>query len=70
MRCYFMRGGHIVGVEAILNLSDDESVKRAWQLFIEKQKAEYHFDGFEVWELSRMVFQYPTPAEDLMRGVG
>jgi hypothetical protein len=29
MRCYFMRRGHIVSVEAIPNLSDEETVGRA-----------------------------------------
>jgi hypothetical protein len=64
LRCYFMRAGHIVSVEAIPDLSDEETVKRAWQLFAEKRKANPDYDGFEVWELARMVFQYPAPSTE------
>lgn len=59
MRCYLMRDGHIVSVEAVPGLPDDETVKRAWEIFEEKQKSGFKYDGFEVWELSRKVFQYP-----------
>jgi hypothetical protein len=45
LRRYFMRAGHIVSVEAIPGLSDQETIEKAW-------------------ELSRMVFQYPTPTDD------
>jgi hypothetical protein len=64
MRCYFMRKGHIASVEAIPGLSDEETVKRAWELFTEKLKARYSYDGFEVWDLARVVFQHPKPAPE------
>jgi hypothetical protein len=35
MRCYFMRAGHIAGVEAIPGLPDDETAERARELFEE-----------------------------------
>jgi hypothetical protein len=69
MRCYFMRSGHIAGVEAIPGLPDDEAVRRAHELFAEKQKA-HAYDGFEVWDLARIVFQHPTPTDDKAREYG
>jgi hypothetical protein len=63
MRCYFMRKGHIAGVEAIPGLPDDETIKQAWALFEEKQKS-HGYDGFEVWDLARVVFQYPPPTDE------
>jgi hypothetical protein len=68
MRCYFMRRGHIARVEAIPGLSDEETVKRAWELFVEKQKANFPYDGFEVWDLARVVFQYPAPVNEAEEG--
>jgi hypothetical protein len=64
MRCYYMLRGLITGVEALPGLSDEETIKRALELFVEKQKAHYPCDGFEVWDLARVVFQYPTPMPD------
>jgi len=69
MRCYFMRAGHIAGVEAIPGLSDEETVKRARELF-EENRQSYAYDGFEVWDLPRVVFQYPTPTDDKAREGG
>jgi hypothetical protein len=63
MRCYFMRAGHIAGVEAIPGLPDDETIRRARELFEERRQS-YAYDGFEVWDLARVVFQYPTPIDD------
>ena len=63
MRCFFMRSGHIVSVEAMPGLSDDETIKQAWAVFVERQ-AGSNYDGFEVWDLARMVFQYPAPRAD------
>jgi hypothetical protein len=70
LRCYFMRGGHIVSVEAIPGLSDQKTIEKAWDLFSQKLKDNFDFDGFEVWELSRMVFQYPVPTDDKAREGG
>jgi hypothetical protein len=65
-----MRDGHIVSVEPILDLSDDETIKRAWALFEDRQKAGADYGGFEVWELNRMVFQHPKPADDKAQEAG
>jgi hypothetical protein len=56
MRCYFMRAGHIAGVEEMPGLSDEEAVAKSREMF-EARKPE--FDGFEVWERDRMVLQEP-----------
>jgi hypothetical protein len=69
MRCYFMRAGHIAGVEAIPGLPGDETVRRARELFEERRQS-YAYDGFEVWVLGRVVFQYPTPIDDKPRDGG
>jgi hypothetical protein len=69
MRCYFMRGGHIAGVEAIPGLPDDETVRRTRELFEERRQS-FAYDGFEVWDLARMVFQYPAPVDDKPRDGG
>jgi hypothetical protein len=62
MRCYFMRGGHIKAVEELPGLSDDEAVEKSIDMFAAR-RAEHSYDGFEVWERSRMVLQYPAPDE-------
>jgi hypothetical protein len=59
MRCFFMRNGHIGGVEELPGLSDDEAIAKGRELF-EHRKAQ-KFDGFEIWERSRMLIQYPEP---------
>jgi hypothetical protein len=69
MRCYFMRAGHIAGVEAISGFSDDETIRRARELF-EQRRETFAYDGFEVWDLARVVFQYPTPTDDKAREGG
>jgi hypothetical protein len=61
MRCYFMRGGHIAGVEELPGLSDEEAVKESRVLF-EARRVNFACDGFEVWEKARVVAQHP-PAQ-------
>ena len=66
MRCYFLRNGHIAAVEALPGLNDEEAVKKSRELF-EARKDESRFEGFEVWEQTRMILQYPpatTEGED------
>ena len=58
MRCFFMRDGHIAGVEELPGLSDAEAVERSRAMFAARRAAN-EYDGFEVWQLSRMVFQHP-----------
>jgi hypothetical protein len=56
MRCYFMRGGHIVGVEAIPGLSDQEAIAKGHELFAAQKNVP--LDGFEIWDLARVVVQW------------
>jgi hypothetical protein len=60
MRCYFMRAGHIVGVELLDGLSDAEACERAHVLFSERKD---RVEGFEVWERDRVVDIPAIPAE-------
>ena len=59
MLCYFLRDGHIAGVEMPpLGLSDQDAITRAHTL---SSKRKGHFDGFEVWHGGRVAFSYPDP---------
>ena len=61
MRCYFLRGGRIAGVEILpLGLSDEDAIARAHAL---SAKRKGPFDGFEVWDRARFVFRRPPSAE-------
>jgi hypothetical protein len=62
MRCYFMRDGHIAGVEEMPGLSDEEAIEKGRQMF-EARKARFAYDGFEVWKLAQVLTQYPAPTE-------
>jgi hypothetical protein len=63
MRCYFLRGGRIAGVEILpLGLSDEDAITRAHTL---SSKRKGSFDGFEVWDGARFVFRRPPSAETL-----
>jgi hypothetical protein len=69
MRCYFMRDGHIAGVEELPDLSDEEAVVKGRQLF-EARKAQFSYDGFEVWKLAQVLIQYtpvaPKPEAEII----
>jgi hypothetical protein len=58
-----MRDGHIAGVEELPGLSDEEAVERGRLLF-EARRAQFAFDGFEVWKLAKVLFQYPPLKAD------
>lgn len=60
VRCYFMRDGHIAGVEELPGLSDEEAIQKGRELF-EARKTQHAFDGFEVWKLEKMLIQHPAP---------
>src|SRR5579863_766828 len=62
MRCYLYRGGHIAGVEVLAGGSDDALIREAHAVF-EKRKRKEEFDGFEVWDHARIVYQYPEPPD-------
>ncbi len=58
MRCFFLRAGHIVGVEMLTELSDQDAIATAHLLFSERRTK---FDGFEVWDGARIVIRHPDP---------
>ena len=68
MRCYFLRDGHIAGVEiaatpAPPGFSDRDAIARAHIL---SSKRKGPLDGFEVWDSGRAVLRHPdTYAETL-----
>jgi hypothetical protein len=61
MRCYFMRGGHIFGVEELPNLSDSKAVEKAMALF--KLRGD-EVDGVELWDRSRFIMRHPPAPPD------
>jgi hypothetical protein len=56
VQCFFMRAGHIAGVEELPGLSDEEAVAKSRDLFAAR-RSKFAYDGFEVWKLSRMITQ-------------
>jgi hypothetical protein len=63
MLCYFLRDGHIAGVEMLpLGLSDEDAITRAHTL---SSKRKGSFDGFEVWDHARFVWPAVTLAPSL-----
>ena len=60
MRCYFMRDGHIAGVELLDVNSDEEAIEKSKALFEERKSK---FEGFEVWDRARRFADGP-PRED------
>lgn len=56
MRCYFTRGGHIVDVEVLEGLSDEEAMEKARELFLARADVE----GFEVWDRARVIERHPS----------
>jgi hypothetical protein len=58
MRCFFMRGGHIVDVELIPGLTDEQAIEKCHALFKERKD---RLDGFEIWDQKRVVVQHPAP---------
>jgi len=55
MRCYLMRGGHIVAVKEFPGLSDQDAIEQGRLLF-EEHSEEY--DDFEIWDHNRKVYQH------------
>jgi hypothetical protein len=62
MQCYFMRDGHIAGVEMLTGLSDQDAIAKAQMLFSERG---HRFDGFEVWDRARVVVRHPDPFTEM-----
>jgi hypothetical protein len=62
MRCYFMRAGHIVAVELIPGLTDEQAIEKGHTLFAARKKTD-RYEAFEVWDRTRMLIQYPPRVE-------
>ena len=56
MRCYYMRGGHIVDVDKLTELSDEAAITKAHALFSERKDL---FEGFELWDGARVLIGQP-----------
>jgi hypothetical protein len=61
MLCYFMTRGHIVDVEMLGGLSDEEAVAKAKLLFSEHEGP---IQGFEVWDRARVVCRHHPDLKD------
>jgi hypothetical protein len=61
MRCYFLRGGHIVGVEELTDLSDKEAIAEAEVLY---SNSEVPLGAFEVWDQTRVIVRHPPAAQE------
>ena len=57
MRCYFMRGGHIVAVELLEAESDEHAIELGKAKFQERSNEK--FDGVEIWDKARPLYRYP-----------
>jgi hypothetical protein len=59
MLCYFLRDGHLAGVEMLPpGFSDGDAIARA-HILSSKRKGPH--DGFELWDRGRAVFRHPDP---------
>lgn len=58
MRCYFMRDGHITAVEVVEADTDAEAVQLAIKVFYDRHTADRPYDGFELWDGSRIVHRH------------
>ena len=56
MRCYFLRGGHIVAAEELAGVSDKEVIEKAHVLFSERENP---VGAFEVWDQTRVIIPHP-----------
>ena len=56
MQCYFMRAGHIEAVEELPGLTDEEAIAQAHALFSTRRHA---FEGFELWDRTRVLIRHP-----------
>ena len=61
MRCYFLRGGHIVAAEELTSVSDKEAIVEARVLFSERENP---VETFEVWDRTRAIIRHPPIARE------
>jgi hypothetical protein len=60
MRCYFLRGGQIAGVNMLpRGLSDQDALGRAETQSLKRRGP---IDGLEVWDRARLIFRRLGPA--------
>ena len=65
MPCYFLRDGHVAGVEMLpFGLSDEGAIARTCTLC---SKRKGPLNGLELWDHGRMVFRHPTVRRDFPR---
>ncbi len=63
MQCYFLRNGHLAGVEMLPpGLSDEDAIARAHTL---SSKRKGPLDGLEVWDRARFVSRRRLSADTL-----
>ena len=58
MRCFFVKDGHIAGVEELPEIDAAQAIEMARKAF-EARNGE--FEGFEVWDGDRALYQFPEP---------
>jgi hypothetical protein len=56
VRCYFMRDGHIAGIEMLPRTVGPRRSREGPQAVF---KAQGRIDGFEVWDGARLVIRHP-----------
>ncbi len=64
MRCYFLKDGHIVAVEELTGLSDQQAVAKAHILYSQRTDG---IESFEVWDRARVIVRHPDPAAKAAR---
>lgn len=57
MRCFFMKNGHISGVEYLTAKGDDALIEEAHEAFKVKGALQ-GADGFEIWDRARFVYRF------------
>ena len=64
MPCYFLRDGHVAGVEMLpFGLSDEGAIARTRTLC---SKRKGPLNGLELWDHGRMVFRHPIRTPRLL----
>ena len=63
MKCYLMKGGHIVSVEELPTDSDEEAVNQSWSAFEGRLEYVDDLDDFEVWQGARKVYRHSLDRE-------
>jgi hypothetical protein len=61
-----MRGGHIEAIEELPGLADEDAIAKAHALFSERK---HLFEGFELWERTRVLVRHPEPVASESPGV-